>query len=173
MEIRDSLGQLIVADKAWNTWPAVIFLSVVAALTAFVLVRARDERWYGALFIAGIACYLLFRPTRTAVFDTTAQELRLENRWIVLRQRRTIPFHEIAAIGIETKSWSNQHTPSYRIRARLASGHIVVLTNWSGRTGGLPSGASWSKHDDSSLYDPELNKYRAAADRIREVVGGG
>jgi hypothetical protein len=171
MEIRDTMGQLIVADKAWNTWPAMIFLSVVAALTAFVLVRARDESGFGALFIAGIACWLLFRATRTAVFDTTEQELRLENMWFVLRQRRTIPFHEIAAIGIDTKSWSNQYTPSYRIRARLRSGHIVALTNWSGRTGGLPSGTSWSKRGDSSLHDPVLNEYRSAADRIREVVG--
>jgi len=172
MEIKNSTGQLVLTDEALGPWQAVIFFGVVLALAAIVLFRD-DKFSFPALFMAAIACYLLYLPTRTAVFDTLAQELRLETRWIVVSQSRTIPFREIAAIGLETKTWNNQDqsTPNYRIRARLRSGQIVTLTNWSGRTGGLPTGTSWSKDDDSSLYDPELNKYRAAADRLREVVG--
>jgi hypothetical protein len=174
MEIRQSMGRLIVTDKGWNSWPAMICLSVMLMLAAFVLVHARDNGlWFMALFFAGVACWLLTVPTRTAVFDTREQQLQLENRWIGLRQSRTIPLSEIAAIGIDTKSWSNQYTPSYRIRARLASGHTVALTNWSGRIGELPDVTSWSKRGDSSLYDPMLEEYRTVANRIREVIGIG
>jgi hypothetical protein len=182
MEITQSMGQLIVSDKAWKAWPAMIFVSLVFVLTAFVLVHARDIGPYAsetgiryvALLMVGIACWLLSLPTRTAVFDTREQELQLENRWWVgLRRSRKIPFREIAAIGIDTKSWSNQYWPSYRLRIRLASGHTVALTNWSGRTGGMPSGTSWSKQGDNSLYDPVFDEYRTVANRIREVVGIG
>src|SRR5262249_13911072 len=137
MEIKNSPGQLILTDEALSPWQAVTFFGVVLALTAIVVLRTENLS-YPALFMAAIACYLLYLPTRTAVFDTLAQELRLETRWIVLSQSRTIPFREIAAIGLETKTWNNQDqsTPNYRIRARLRSGQIVKLTNWSGRTGG-------------------------------------
>src|SRR5262245_38190004 len=173
MQIKRSGGQLILSEGAIVLWQMTFFLVTALGLAAFVITRSRsDEFWYAAIFLAGIVLYLVLQPTRTAVFDTILKELILTKATIVGRRTSRIAFSEIAAIGVELRRWNGSNIPSYRIEAKLLPGQTIALTSWSSRFGGLPlSGRSWNSRDQDGLDDPQLVKYKAIADLLRDVVG--
>jgi len=173
MQIKRSGGQLILSERAMPLWQMALFLVTTFGLAAFIITRSNSgDFWYATIFLAGIALYLVLQPTRTAVFDTILKELILTKANIVGRRTSRIAFSEIGAIGIELRRWNDSNIPSYRIQAKLLPGQTIALTNWSSRFGGLPlSGRSWNSWDQDGLEDPQLVKYKAIADLLRDVVG--
>jgi len=176
MEIKRLGGHLILSEGSIETWQLVILLIVAVGLVAFLMVTANIslDPWYVVIFLAGVGLYLVFQPSRTAVFDTTSKELVLTTSTLTGRQAQRIPFSEIAAIGVELRRWNNSEFPSYRIQAKLVPGQTIVLTSWSSRFGMLPRSArSWNSRDQDGLDDPLLVEYKEMADLLRQVVGIG